>query len=132
MYLQLTDYPSFLPEGTQVWAPPKVFHLNPSYFSPRTDEFVPERWLNSKKDDDEESVFKNDTNAFLAFSYGPANCAGRNLARQEMMMVMSILLQTFDFRFADGFDWEKWPERLTTFFVTIRPPIEVSITRRGL
>ncbi|GAW00984.1 cytochrome p450 [Lentinula edodes] len=46
----------FLPEGTQVWAPPKVFHLNPSYFSPRTDEFVPERWLNSKKDDDEENA----------------------------------------------------------------------------
>ncbi|KAJ3781343.1 cytochrome P450 [Lentinula aff. detonsa] len=124
----------FLPEGTQVWAPPKVFHLNPAYFSPKTDEFVPERWLDPKKDNDDShpNAFKNNMTAFLAFSYGPANCAGRNLARQEMIMVMSLLLQTFDFRFADGFDWKNWTKRLTTFFVTIRPPIEVSITRRVL
>ncbi|KAJ3776194.1 high nitrogen upregulated cytochrome P450 monooxygenase 2 [Lentinula raphanica] len=122
----------FLPEGTQVWAPPKVFHLNPTYFSPRPDEFVPERWLDSQKRSDKSphQHFQNDMTAFLAFSYGPANCAGRNLARQEMMMVMSILLQNFDFRFAKNFDWQTWTQRLTTFFVTIRPPLELSITRR--
>jgi cytochrome P450 len=128
----------FLPEGTQVWVPPKVFHLNPSYFSPRTDEFVPDRWLESSDFDGDDAFssqrdkFKNEPNAFLAFSFGPANCAGRNLARQELMMIMSLLLQNFDFRFADGFDWESWPRKLKSFFVTIRPPIKVVVTRRGL
>ncbi|KAF5391057.1 hypothetical protein D9757_003983 [Collybiopsis confluens] len=125
----------FLPEGTQVWVPPKVFHLNPSYFSPRTDEFVPERWLPSSSscnENSETTEFKNEPSAFLAFSYGPANCAGRNLARQEIMMIMSLLLQNFDFRFADGYDWESWPRDLKSYFVTIRPPIQIAITKRGL
>jgi len=127
----------FLPEGTQVWVPPQIFHLNPTYFSPRTAEFVPERWLNSKGSDEEENShqsakFQNDMNAFLAFSFGPANCAGRNLARQEIMMVMSLLLHTFEFKFANGFDWKSWPQKLKSYFVTIRPPLKVVITRRGL
>ncbi|KAF9063009.1 high nitrogen upregulated cytochrome P450 monooxygenase 2 [Rhodocollybia butyracea] len=124
----------FLPEGTQVWLPPRVLHLNPSNFSPSPEEFIPDRWLrskNEKSDPQAETVYKNNTNAFLPFSYGPANCAGRNLAKKEIMMVMSILLHNFDFRFADGFDWENWPQQLKAFFVTIRPPIKVVITRRG-
>ncbi|KAE9392120.1 cytochrome P450 [Gymnopus androsaceus JB14] len=129
----------FLPEGTQVWVPPQLFHLNPSYFSPRTEEFVPDRWLDSsssscdeEKNPNQSTEFKNDMNAYLPFSFGPANCAGRNLAKKEIMMVMSLLLYTFDFRFARGFDSKSWPERMQTFFVTIRPPMEVTITRRGL
>ncbi|KIK57400.1 hypothetical protein GYMLUDRAFT_46274 [Collybiopsis luxurians FD-317 M1] len=121
----------FLPEGTQVWVPPQVLHLNSSYFSPRTDEFVPERWLPSSCNDPEKA-FKNDMNAFLAFSYGPANCAGRNLAKQEIMMIMSLLLQNFDFRFADGYDWQSWPQNLKSYFITIRPQMQVVITKRGL
>ncbi|KAF8069222.1 cytochrome P450 [Lyophyllum atratum] len=109
----------FIPEGTQVYIPPYSMHHNPEYFSPKTDEFVPERWLSGRTDQNQ----KFNVNAFIPFSFGPANCVGRNLARREMMMVASAIIQKFDLRYADGFDGSSWEEDLHDHFLTRRGPL---------
>ncbi|KAJ3844315.1 high nitrogen upregulated cytochrome P450 monooxygenase 2 [Lentinula raphanica] len=117
----------FLPAGTQVYLPPYVMHRNPECFSPRPDDFEPSRWLNSNPD-----VWdRHNKKAFLSFSYGPANCVGRKLARQEMLMAISSMMQRFEFTFAKEFDWEHWPKTMEDFFTTSRGPMKV-IARRKL
>ncbi|KAF8212499.1 cytochrome P450 [Mycena galopus ATCC 62051] len=111
-----------IPEGTHVYLPPYSFHLDPRYFSPSPDKFMPERWL--------DPTLAPNAAAFIPFSYGPANCVGRNLAKQEMAMVISLLLTRLEFRFAKGFDAEAWPLQLHDHFTSTKGPLMVSVTRR--
>ncbi|THU91373.1 cytochrome P450 [Dendrothele bispora CBS 962.96] len=128
----------FLPEGMEVLVPPYVIHRNPTYFS-NPDSFLPERWLDpeskirSSIDPDRlGNNFKHNTAAYIPFSYGPRNCVGRALARQEMLMIAGMLIRELEFEFAKGFDWEAWPRKLDDHWVTIRGDLNVDVTVRGL
>ncbi|KAL0070494.1 hypothetical protein AAF712_002326 [Marasmius tenuissimus] len=118
----------FINEGTQVYVPPWGVHLNPNNFSPSPEAFTPERWLDEAKEDPSR-VLKAE--AFIPFSYGPANCIGKSLAKLEMMMVLTMLLQKFDFEFAKGFGWEEWPDRKIDGFVTKSEPLKVVVRLRA-
>lgn len=101
-----------------------MLHRDRTNFSPRPDDFIPERWAKGE--------FKNNTGtAFIPFSYGPANCVGKNLAKQEMTMILALLIQTFDLRFAEGFDSKSWPETIRAFFASNRSGCEVVATLRS-
>ena len=69
--------------------------------------------------------------AFIPFSYGPANCVGRQLARMEMRMVVCLLVQTFDFEFADGFDKDGWLGTVHDHLVSTRGPLMLRVTERA-
>ncbi|ESK88227.1 cytochrome p450 [Moniliophthora roreri MCA 2997] len=119
----------YLPERTQVQIPPYSIHRNPAHSSPQTNEYVPERWLPGA----EAKGYFTNADAFIPFSYGPSNCAGRNLAKREMMMVLAMLLQQFDICFGTGEEeqWvEGWVKRSREYFVTTRDPLWVVLSPR--
>jgi cytochrome P450 len=119
--------PSFVPEGTQIYIPPYAIHRRAEYFHPSPEKFDPDRWL---RDENCPGEVLNLT-AFIPFSYGAANCVGKSLAWREMLMVASTLMKKFDFRFADGFRSESWPDELHDVFVTsIGAPLLVTISSR--
>ena len=69
------------------------FHLPHSY--------VPERFLPSATDDST-SPFYNDNRAVMQpFSVGPRNCIGRNLAYNEMRLILARVLWNFDLELCD-------------------------------
>ncbi|CCM05245.1 uncharacterized protein FIBRA_07455 [Fibroporia radiculosa] len=115
----------FISEGTAVYVPPYVYHRDPRYFSPDPDRFWPERWLSRG-----ETGVVLDTNAFIPFSTGPANCVGRSLALVELRMVLAYLLQAFEFRFAEGYDRRVYEDSLQDFLVTHRGPLPLVLTPR--
>ncbi|KAK7034585.1 hypothetical protein VNI00_012216 [Paramarasmius palmivorus] len=119
----------FIPEGTQVHVPPHTVHRNPSHFFPEPENFVPTRWLGSDSTNIKRQAHNPD--AFIPFSFGPENCIGKNLARKEMTMTISLLMQKLDFKFADGFDWENWPKKLKDYFVYSREPLMITATTRS-
>ena len=45
-------------------------------------------------------------------------------------MVVSALVQKFDFSFAEGFDWRAWPRSLLDYFVLSRGPLLVTLRKR--
>lgn len=56
------------------------------------------------------------------------------MAKQEMLMFASALLQTFDFAFASGFDGkqaERWEEKRFDFLVTTRDSLMVRVKARA-
>ncbi|KAG7091774.1 hypothetical protein E1B28_008177 [Marasmius oreades] len=135
----------FLPECTQVYVPPYAIHRSPTYFSPAPEDFVPERWMTSTSTIPPPSVplsersseehtytytYTTNQNAFLAFSFGPANCVGKNLAKMQITLVLALLMKRFRFKFAPSFDWETWPGRLQDFFVVHRDPLYVEMVAR--
>lgn len=99
---------------------------DPRYFSPRPDDFIPERWLGDTKDD-----FVTNLDAFIPFSFGPANCAGKNLAWVEMRMAVALLMQRFQMHFAKGFDPQTWEDTLEDCLVLKRGRLPVIVTLRA-
>ncbi|KAF9472668.1 high nitrogen upregulated cytochrome P450 monooxygenase 2 [Pholiota conissans] len=116
---------TFIPEGTAVIIPPYTLHRNPKYFSPRTEEFWPERWI--VKND---PTIVLDLNAFIPFSYGPANCAGKPLAMQELRYITAVLVRQFNIEPETGFDLVSWEEDLKDRLVLAKGPLPVVISPR--
>lgn len=52
----------------------------------------------------EKDLAVHNPSAFIPFSWGPALCAGKNLALAEMRAVVAVLMQRFELRLveADG------------------------------
>uniref|UniRef100_A0A8C7BFV4 Steroid 17-alpha-hydroxylase/17,20 lyase n=1 Tax=Neovison vison TaxID=452646 RepID=A0A8C7BFV4_NEOVI len=63
----------------------------------RPDQFLPERFLDPTK-----SQLISPSLSYLPFGAGPRSCLGETLARQELFLVMSWLLQRFDLEAPDG------------------------------
>ena len=76
--------------------------------------------------------------AFIPFSHGPMNCAGKTLALQELRIVVVALLQRFRLRAAaqDGggedavFDLARYEREYKDFFVSARPRVDVFLEVR--
>lgn len=64
--------------------------------------FIPERWI------DNSAYANDDRHAMQAFSYGPRNCIGQNLALIEIRLILAHLIWEFDWDLASGM--EKWDE----------------------
>ncbi|KDR74026.1 hypothetical protein GALMADRAFT_269528 [Galerina marginata CBS 339.88] len=117
----------FIPEGTGINVPPYCLHRDPRYFSPRTEEFWPERWLIEKPEDPD---FVLDLAAFIPFSFGPANCAGKSLAVLELRYLVTMLVRQFDMRFENGFTAGAWEKSLLDRFVIAKGPLPVVLSPR--
>lgn len=115
----------FIPEGTAVQVPPYVLQRDPRYFSPYPDKFWPDRWLVPEGGD-----VVLERAAFIPFSHGPANCAGRPLAMTEMRYVITLLVKRFTMSFADGYDPAQWERDLIDRFVFAKGELPVKVTLR--
>lgn len=82
-----------LPKGTLVL--PNIYqsHMDPAIWEDPS-AFNPGRWL------DEDNKLKTNP-AFMPFCVGCRMCLGESLAKMEMFLFMTSLLQRFDFRVVD-------------------------------
>ncbi|KAF8269044.1 high nitrogen upregulated cytochrome P450 monooxygenase 2 [Lactarius quietus] len=113
-----------IPEETQVTIHVYSMQRDPRNFH-NPDVFLPERWFSSGA-----PPGVHNPAAFLPFSYGPANCAGKNLALMEMRMVLCWVLRRFRFSRAPGFRYEEWEGKVQDWFVVHQPPLLASISIR--
>jgi cytochrome P450 len=73
--------------ATQVLISPWVSHRDPTFFS-RPADFRPDRWITGELNDLPRF-------AFLPFGGGPRTCVGDRLARTEVILVLTLLLQRY-------------------------------------
>ncbi|KIJ55027.1 hypothetical protein M422DRAFT_24886 [Sphaerobolus stellatus SS14] len=114
----------FIPEGTGVTIAPYALHRHPRYFSPRTEEFWPDRWIKESND----IVLEKD--AFIPFSTGPANCVGKPLAQLELRYVLALLIKRFEFSFDEGYDPKEFENSLLDFYVLAKGKLPVKLKVR--
>ncbi|GJC89806.1 trichothecene C-15 hydroxylase [Colletotrichum liriopes] len=80
-------------------------------------EFRPERFLEDGK------VEHNRLEALQAFSVGPRNCIGKNLAYAEMRLILARIIYDFDIQLTEGNG--PWIERQRAFGLWERIPLNV-------
>ena len=74
--------------------------------------------------------FTHNLSAFIPFSFGPANCVGKQLAYREMRLVIAALVKKYDIRFADGYEADKYVSQLKDDTVLTKGELPVIITKR--
>ncbi|XP_044147763.1 cytochrome P450 2C14-like [Bufo gargarizans] len=84
----------FIPKGTAVIPLLHSVVREKTYFE-KPDEFYPEHFLDPK------GHFKNNE-AFIPFSIGKRSCAGETLAKMELFLFFTTLLQNFTFHAPPG------------------------------
>ncbi|KAJ2934757.1 hypothetical protein H1R20_g2339, partial [Candolleomyces eurysporus] len=137
----------FLPEGTNVQVPPYVLHRDPSASASSSSDSKSQGRSSSSEESDSASVSSSDAedspsgattgtsvvhekNAFIPFSTGPANCAGKPLALMELRYVIALLVRKFDLDFQEDFDVEGWENTLTDRLTMCRGPLLVNLRKR--
>jgi len=136
----------YVPEGTAVSAHFYTIQRDSRNFSPSPDAFWPERWLLAEKKDvalpsspsltssqiilTRPKDFVHNMDAFLPFSYGPANCVGKFLAVAEMKAVVCYMMQKLDMKFSEGHDDKKWIDTLRDHLILKKGRLPVVFTRR--
>ncbi|XP_069970562.1 cytochrome P450 2L1 [Penaeus vannamei] len=111
-----------IPKGAVLSAHQEGCHMDPAYWE-KPNEFYPEHFL------DAEGKILTKKEGFLPFSLGRRQCLGESLARMELFVFLSALLQNFSFSAPKGKELcvEKDP-RLP--LVNMPKPIDVVITKR--
>nr|BAL05078.1 cytochrome P450 [Phanerodontia chrysosporium] len=121
--------PYYIPEGNQArvhfWS---VFRDSRNFSHPET--FWPDRWLIAEGLQESPEKITHNANAFVPFSFGPANCVGKNLAIQEMRLAVTHLMHKLNFRFADGFNPDEWDSQIQDVTVMQLGKLMVVVERR--
>ncbi|KAM4042289.1 cytochrome P450 2K4-like [Anomaloglossus baeobatrachus] len=91
----------FIPKGTAVLPVLHSIHKDKAYFK-KADEFYPEHFLDS------EGNFKKNE-AFIPFSIGRRSCAGETLAKMEIFLFFTSLMQHFTFKAPPGAELDLTP-----------------------
>jgi cytochrome P450 len=130
---------SFIPEGNTIFLHTYTLHRDSRYFSPYTNDFWPDRWLNpgARKSfidpamalDPSVTVNMN-LEAFIPFSLGPRNCIGKSVALNEMRVVVSYFVQKFNMKIAPGYNLDEWEQNLEDWFVLKKGRLPVILTER--
>ncbi|KAI8517679.1 cytochrome P450 2 sub U member 1 [Branchiostoma belcheri] len=84
-----------IPKGTQILPNLYSLHMDPAYW-PDPDRFDPGRFL------DVEGNVTNKPESFIPFGGGRRGCIGEQLARMELFLFFSALLQSFTFMTPEG------------------------------
>ena len=132
----------FIPAGTNVVVPQYPLHRDPRYFD-EPDKFIPERWMPGSREKIHKTAFSEPPNNYpspisdphiritVPFSYGPYSCIGKQVAFQEMRLVMTAILREFDAKLPDNFDADKFAKSSKAFFtLQILEKLPVTFSRR--
>jgi cytochrome P450 len=112
-----------IPGNMIVQIPPFALYRDARNFA-QPDDFIPERWL-----DRPELVLRKD--AFIPFSTGPYNCAGKGLAMMELRSVVGRVVREFDVVLQEGFDEGKYWDGIKDHFTAGAPRVEVRFVGVG-
>jgi cytochrome P450 len=131
-----------VPPGTAINIPAYALHRCATYFSPSPNVFWPDRWLRdapsalsssgigSETGNRPFSDVVTNTSAFIPFSFGPANCVGKNLAMVEMRMVVALLVTRFDIQLSSSYNPADWDREQEDFFALKNGKLPVILRRR--
>jgi cytochrome P450 family 4 len=120
-----------VPSGTYLYIPIWTIQRDPNNFSDPT-EFLPERWVVADahtghwtRRDPPEHL--GNVEAWIPFSAGARNCAGRAFAMHEMTLTLAVLLKNLRFQPPEDYDLIPYREGLVQ---TPKGGLPVTVSKR--
>jgi cytochrome P450 len=92
-----------IPGNINVWVPHLGLMTDERYFPSGTD-FIPERWTGEQP----ELLNEFSSKAFIPFGYGMHNCVGKQLALNEMRIVVARIVRDFDVLLGESYNEEQF------------------------
>lgn len=89
-------------------------------------QFAPERWIDSERDPGWNHV----PGAYIPFGVGSYVCIGRGLAMQELRLISTRLIRSFNFELAPGFDHDRFWADLRSWQAIFKPDLPIVFSRR--
>ena len=126
-----------MPQYTAVSVNTYGLHRDPRAFAPLPETFWPDRWLEQDKytlpngDVIPAEQLVLNRNAYIPFSFGPANCVGKNLALMEVLAVTAVFVSKFEMTLGKGFNLDQWEADLKDYGVTLRGKLMVNLKARN-
>lgn len=93
----------YYPPGVEIGVAPFALHHNAEYF-PDPYTFRPERWIVDDQAGFTKEVVQRQHSAFCAFSIGPRNCIGKNLAYVELSLALARCVWKYDMEEVAGWN----------------------------
>lgn len=90
--------------------------------------FCPQRWIEEEQESEE---FNHNPNACLIFGYRPTTCIGKQLAYNEIRLVVSTLVRNFDFEVLPEWDTGLWEKNTYEGFVMSKGELPVIVAPRA-
>ncbi|KAH7071709.1 cytochrome P450 [Paraphoma chrysanthemicola] len=114
----------YIPGNMVISTPTYSIQRDPRAF-PQPDDFIPERWSTRP-----ELILRRD--AFVAFGYGPYNCAGKPLAMLQLRMVLAMIIQNFEISVPPGREKEfhQFADEQSDCFTIHLSPLLLRLKRR--
>lgn len=128
--------PYFVPEDTKVSVHLFSLMRDAREFAPLPDAFWPERWLAQDTyvlptgDAISKEHVTTNRAAFIPFSVGPQNCAGKALALVELRAVTCALVSKFELHKPKDYDLDQWEGDLLDLYISIRGKLPVILQAR--
>ena len=114
--------PYWVPGETIVTVPTYSIQRDERYFA-KPNEFIPERWFS-------QSELVIDRHAWVPFSIGPFNCAGKYFAVMEMKVLIAKAVTAFDIEMAPGEDGKDMMENCKDFMTLWLPDLRLCLKPR--
>ncbi|KAH8658755.1 high nitrogen upregulated cytochrome P450 monooxygenase-like protein 2 [Tricladium varicosporioides] len=88
-----------IPGNVEVRVPHFTLLTDERYF-PQGQRFIPERWTGEMPT----LLSENSRKAYIPFGYGAHSCVGKQLALNEMRIVLARIVREFNFEFGESYD----------------------------
>ncbi|KAM0302816.1 hypothetical protein ACHAO8_011552 [Botrytis cinerea] len=108
-----------------------VHHLAAYYSSlnfHKPECFIPERWLPEVKSDTLSPFFNDNRDVLQPFSFGPRNCIGKNLAYNEMRVILARIIWKFDLELCP--ESQGWSDQ-KSYILWEKPKLMCKLTPRA-
>ncbi|KAI9932445.1 hypothetical protein ASPWEDRAFT_33357 [Aspergillus wentii DTO 134E9] len=90
-----------VPKGTRLMSCPWSYNRNPEIWGPRSEEWIPSRWLDPKTGKFDRMGGVSPKAANMSFHFGPRNCIGQEFARTEMRSLVAAFVTGFEFELSN-------------------------------
>ncbi|KAJ7449178.1 cytochrome P450 [Mycena latifolia] len=122
----------YIPPNTTIHVPVYTMHRDTEYFGPLADNFIPERWL---EDDPVREALGSalppvDTASFMPFGAGFGACIGKNLAIQNVKLLVAHLIHNFEITCSPTFDSKSFDQSYKEFGIWQHAHLPVNLALR--
>ncbi|KAJ6613936.1 cytochrome P450 [Mycena sp. CBHHK59/15] len=123
----------YVPPNTTIHVPVYTMHRDQAYFGSLAGDFIPERWIDNNpiRKGLESNLPPIDHTSFMPFGAGFGSCIGKNLAIQNVKLLVANIVYHFEVTCSSDFDAGAFDRSYKEFGIWQHKELPVTLTARN-